>query len=207
MASNARLFAFLGLGVAVLGAAVALVVGRVERNGAGSCAAAAVTARLKPLAVGEIAAFHVAETPRPLPEMRFRKPDGAERRLVEPSGKLTLFNLWATWCAPCRKEMPALDALQAELGSERFEVVAVNIDTRNLERPRAWLAENNISRLAYYSDPEAHTFQALRAAGKAVGMPTTLLVDGKGCELGVMHGAADWASAEAKALIRAALAP
>ena len=84
-----------------------------------------------------------------------------------------LFNLWATWCVPCRKEMPALDELQAKLGGADFEVVAVNIDTRDPEKPRAWLKEVGIERLAYYADPAAKVFQDLKQVGKAWGMPTT----------------------------------
>jgi thiol-disulfide isomerase/thioredoxin len=168
-------------------------------------AAAALAPKLKPLARGEVAAFQVAANPKPLPDLAFARPDGAAGGLADFRGRTVLLNLWATWCAPCRKEMPALDALQGELGGERFAVVAVNIDTRNLERPRQWLAENGITRLAYYADPKTATFQALRAAGKAIGMPTTLLVDAKGCELGLLHGAAAWDSDDAKALIRAAM--
>jgi thiol-disulfide isomerase/thioredoxin len=172
----------------------------------GQCqAAAALAPKLKPLAKGEIAAFQVAARPQALPSIPFAMPDGAAATLDAFKGRTVLLNLWATWCAPCRKEMPALDALQGEFGGDAFEVVAVNIDTRNLERPRQWLTENGITRLAYYADPKTASFQTLRAAGKAVGMPTTILIDREGCELGVLHGAAEWASEDAKALIRAAL--
>ena len=168
--------------------------------------AAKIVQRLKPLAVGDMAAFQIAATPLPLPALSFADPQSRQIGLGDFSGRVTLVNLWATWCAPCRKEMPALDQLQNELGGDRFEVVAINIDTRNLDRPKQWLNEAGITRLNYYSDPKASVFQELRAVGKAVGMPTTLLIDAKGCELGVLHGAAEWASADAKALIRAALA-
>ena len=86
-------------------------------------------------------------------------------------------NLWATWCVPCRKEMPALDALQGKLGGDKFEVVAVNIDTRNLDKPKAWLQEVGDQQLGYYADSSAKVFQDLKAIGKAFGMPTTLLID------------------------------
>ncbi len=85
-----------------------------------------------------------------------------------------LLNLWATWCVPCRKEMPALDALQGKLGGPDFEVVAVNIDTRDPEKPKAWLKDVGVDKLAYYSDSNAKVFQDLKAIGKAFGMPTTL---------------------------------
>ena len=80
-----------------------------------------------------------------------------------------LLNLWATWCAPCRQEMPALDKLQAELGGPDFEVVAVNIDTRNLDKPRRWLEDAGVTRLAYYADPQAKVFQDLRAGRQGRG--------------------------------------
>ena len=116
-----------------------------------------------------------------------------------------LLNLWATWCVPCRKEMPALDALQEKLGGPDFEIVAVNTDTRDPDKPKAWLKEVGVTRLAYYADPSGKLFQDLKIAGKALGLPTTLLIDGSGCELGTIAGPAEWASDDALNLMRAAL--
>jgi tRNA/tmRNA/rRNA uracil-C5-methylase (TrmA/RlmC/RlmD family) len=101
--------------------------------------------------------------------------------------------------------MPALDALQAKLGSPEFEVVAVNIDTRDVEKPKKWLKEAGITRLGYHADPSAKVFQDLKAAGKAFGMPTTLLVDPAGCEIASLAGPAEWASEDAIKLVQAAL--
>ena len=170
------------------------------------CAAAkAKTAAMDPLAKGEVAALLVPKHSKPLTDLDFLGPDGKATKLSAFRGKTVLLNLWATWCAPCRKEMPALDKLQAELGGPDFEVVAVTIDQRNLERPRAFLQEIGVSRLAYYSDPTARIFQQLRAADQAVGMPTTLIVDPEGCELGYLAGPAEWSSEDALRLVRAAL--
>ena len=116
-----------------------------------------------------------------------------------------LLNLWATWCVPCRKEMPALDALQGKLGGPAFEVVAINIDTRDAEKPKTWLKDANITTLGYYADASAKAFQELKAVGRAFGMPTTLLVDAQGCELGTLAGPAEWASDDAVKLVTAAL--
>jgi thiol-disulfide isomerase/thioredoxin len=116
-----------------------------------------------------------------------------------------LLNLWATWCVPCRKEMPALDALQQKLGGSDFQVVAVNIDTRDPDKPKAFLKELGIDKLAYYADPTAKTFQDLKAIGRAFGMPTTMLVDRQGCEIGTIAGPAEWAGDDAVKLIQAAL--
>jgi thiol-disulfide isomerase/thioredoxin len=160
---------------------------------------------MAPLARGEVAAVAVASEPRRLPDLSFRDAEGVERTLAAWRGRTVLFNLWATWCVPCRKEMPALDALQGRLGGPGFEVVAVNIDTRAAAKPQAWLKEIGINRLAYYADPSAKVFQDLKAVGKAFGMPTTLLIDPAGCELGYLAGPAEWASEDAVKLVAAAL--
>jgi hypothetical protein len=101
--------------------------------------------------------------------------------------------------------MPALDALQGKLGGPGFEVVAINIDTRDPEKPRAWLKEVGIHKLTYYADGSAKVFQDLKAIGKAFGMPTTLIVDPHGCELATLAGPAEWASDDAQKLVSAAL--
>jgi hypothetical protein len=101
--------------------------------------------------------------------------------------------------------MPALDRLQAELGGQDFEVVAINVDTRNPDKPRAWLQENGIGRLGYYADPQGKVLQVLQRSGHLVGLPTTILVDPRGCEIAILKGPAEWASADALGLLRAAL--
>ena len=196
-------------GIAGVAAGLAAVygIGAMQRNPADAACkpAAEIVKRLAPLARGEVAAVGIAADPKRLPELAFNDADGKPRKLTDFSGKTVLLNLWATWCVPCRKEMPALDALQAKLGSDKFEVVAVNIDTRNLDKPKAWLQEVGINKLGYYADPNAKVFQDLKSVGKAFGMPTTLLVDPAGCELGTLAGPAEWASDDAIRLIEAAL--
>jgi thiol-disulfide isomerase/thioredoxin len=171
-----------------------------------ACRPAIETAqRMAPFARGEVAAMAAARRPIRLPDLTFSDASGAERKLSDWQGRTVLFNLWATWCVPCRKEMPALDELQAKLGSADFEVVAVNIDTRDADKPRAWLKEVGIERLGYYTDSTAKVFQDLKQVGKAWGMPTTILVDGAGCEIGTLAGPAEWASDDAIKLVNAAL--
>ncbi len=182
--------------------------GSFGRNG-GDCGDVG-TGDLARLARGEVAAFEVANSPDKAGfarELAFDGPDGARRSVADFRGRAVLLNLWATWCEPCKREMPALDKLQAELGGPRFEVVAVNVDTRNLDRPKAWLEDTGIRSLAYFSDKQAKIFQTLRRAGLAEGMPTTLLFDAHGCRLGRVSGPAEWASPEGLALVRAALPP
>ena len=177
-----------------------------NRAGDAGCRPAVETARrAAPLAQGEVAAVAMAEKPLRLPDLVFHDASGAERHLSDWQGRTVLFNLWATWCVPCRKEMPALDELQTKLGGPNFEVVAVNIDTRDPDKPRTWLNEAGVSRLAYYADPTAKVFQDLKLIGKAFGMPTTLIVDPARCEIGTVAGPAEWASEDAINLMRAAL--
>ncbi len=171
-----------------------------------SCEAAKiVSTKIAPLAKGEVAAMQVQATPALMPELMFNDENGSPLKLSDLRKKTILLNLWATWCAPCRQEMPALDALQAKLGSADFEVVAVNIDTRNLEKPKQFLNDIKVNNLKAYADPTAKIFQDLKNAGKALGMPTTLLIDQQGCELGRMPGPADWASEDGQTLIKAAI--
>jgi thiol-disulfide isomerase/thioredoxin len=161
--------------------------------------------RVGPLARGEVAAMAIAESPLRLPDLAFRDLSGAERRLSEWRGRTVLLNLGATWCIPCRKEMPALDALEGTVGGASFEVVAVNIDTRDSVKPHAWLEEVGINRLGYYADQSARVFQDLKLIGRAIGLPTTVLVDPAGCEIGTAAGPAEWASPDGVKLVRAAL--
>ena len=172
------------------------------------CRAAVATAsRIAPLAHGEVAALTMASTPLKLPDLAFEDADGKPKKLSDFRGKTVLVNLWATWCVPCRKEMPALDQLQAKLAGPNFEVVAINIDTRDPEKPKNFLKEASLTRLGYFNDQKAKVFQDLKAIGRALGMPTSVLVDPQGCEIATIAGPAEWGSDDALKLIRAALGP
>ena len=162
----------------------------------------ALAARLRPLARGEVAALVVAEEPALAAEIAFIDGDGGQRTLSDWAGRAVLVNLWATWCAPCKREMPALDRLQAELGGGTFEVVAINLDLGGPEKGKRFYEEIGLENLGYYHDPEANIFRAVNA----IGMPTTLLIDENGCEVARMAGPAEWASEDAFALLRAAMA-
>jgi thiol-disulfide isomerase/thioredoxin len=162
--------------------------------------------KIAPLARGEVAAVNVAKSPLKVPDLAFTDSTGKALTLADLRGRTLLLNLWATWCVPCRTEMPTLDALQGKLGGPRFEVVAVNIDTRDPDKPKQFLKEIGVQKLAYYADPSAKTFQDLKSIGHAFGMPTTMLIDPHGCEIGTIAGPAQWASEDAVKLIEAALA-
>ncbi len=172
---------------------------------AAACAGTpALAAKAEPFAKGEVAAFRTATAPEYLADLAFKAPDGGDLSLKSFAGKTVLLNLWATWCVPCRTEMPALDRLEAEMGGDTFTVAAVNIDLNNPERAREFLAEIGIERLAFYSDPSSALFLDLKRRGLAFGLPVTLLVDGNGCRIGSVEGPAAWDSDEAKALVAAA---
>lgn len=176
-------------------------------SGAASCqASAAKIPQIVAASRGEVAAFSAVKTPRPLVDISFLGPDGAQTKLSDLRGRAVLLNLWATWCVPCREEMPSLDRLQAAAGGRDFEVVAVNIDTARLEKRQQFLSEIGVKSLAFYADPSADVFQALKRAGKVVGLPTTILIDAQGCEIGALAGAAAWDSPDAQSLIAALLA-
>jgi thiol-disulfide isomerase/thioredoxin len=176
--------------------------------GDAACTAAVeVAKRIAPLAHGEVAAVTMASAPLRLPDLAFEDAEGKPRKLSDWRGKTVLLNLWATWCVPCRKEMPALDELQGKLGGKDFEVVAVNIDTRDPDKPRNFLKEANLTRLGFFTDQKAKIFQDLKVIGRALGMPTSVLVDAQGCEIGTIAGPAEWASEDAQKLIKAAVKP
>ena len=192
----------------VVGLAGVYGIGRLAGNAGAdpACRAAVETARrMAPLTRGEVAAVSVAGSPKSLPVLAFKDGNGAAKSLADWRGRTVLLNLWATWCVPCRKEMPALDALQGKLGGGDFEVVSINIDTRDTDKPKEWLKNAGVNTLAYYADHSAKVFQDLKAIGKAFGMPTTLIVDPNGCELAALAGPAEWASDDALKLVTAAL--
>jgi thiol-disulfide isomerase/thioredoxin len=204
----------LAIGAVVVGALIGFAAvygfGAFRRGPVGDSAcnkAVDLARKIAPLAHGEVAALTMATSPLRLPDLAFEDADGKPRKLSDWRGKTVLVNLWATWCVPCRKEMPALDSLQTKLGGKDFEVVAINIDTRDAEKPKNFLKDANLTRLTYFSDQKAKVFQDLKNIGKALGMPTSVLVDGQGCEIANIAGPAEWASDDAIKLIKAAMQP
>jgi thiol-disulfide isomerase/thioredoxin len=204
----------LAIGAVVIGAVIGFAgvygIGGLTRTATGDPAcrpAVDLANKLAPLAHGEVAALTMAKAPLRLPDLSFEDADGKPKKLSDWRGRTVLVNLWATWCVPCRKEMPALEGLQTKLGGPNFEVVAVNIDTRDPEKPKNFLKEANLTRLDYFSDEKAKVFQDLKAIGRALGMPTSVLVDAQGCEIATIAGPAEWDSDDAVKLITAAVRP
>lgn len=150
------------------------------------------------------AGFNYAEIdpPKELPEIAFEDRDGGPVTLADFEGRVVVLNLWATWCAPCRREMPALDRLQAAYGGPDFEVVALSVDRGSLDNVLNFLDEVGVEHLEVYRDPTMAASRTLRAPG----LPTTVVIDREGREVGRVLGDADWDGAEAFALVEALIA-
>lgn len=192
--------------IAVLAALAFLIAGAVYLIGQGGgnpdgAPASAASAALDAAARGEVANFKPRPTPVPVPDFAFEGASGEKLDLGHFRGKLVLLNLWATWCGPCREEMPELDRLQAELGSDRFEVVAISVDREGQALARDFLEKVGAKSLGFYIDPTARANFTLGAFG----LPTTLLISPQGEEIGRMVGPAPWASEDAKTFIEEAL--
>ena len=192
---------------AALAAAVYVTLGgQGNRVVAAECRAAGrQAAALDPLVGGELAAFNVAREPQLLSDLAFAGSDGAPTTLAAFKGKVALVNLWATWCVPCRQEMPALDRLQAALGGDDFSVVPISIDIGDPGRPAEFFDSIGVKNLPLYTDRTTEIFEGLKRRGLAVGLPVTVLLDRNGCSLGHINGPAEWDSEDGRKLIEAAI--
>ena len=200
---------------AAVAVAVALSAGiyvTLKGQGNGSASAACVASKtlaqsLDPLAKGELAAFQVARDPDKLSDLAFMGPQGQPMTLADFEGRVVLVNLWATWCGPCRKEMPALDRLAGELSGPDFSVVPVSIDIGDTGRPAAYLEQIGVKNLPLYTDQTTEIFEGMKKRHLALGLPVTVLLDRNGCRLGHINGPAVWDSEDGKRLIEAAIKP
>ncbi|CAH0338406.1 TlpA disulfide reductase family protein [Rhizobium sp. CECT 9324] len=206
----AKLVAIAAIAGVIAGAAAVYVKQTVSGNGAtiaaaGQCEGSVARASaLTPYMTGDVAAMVPVEQPKPIEGLTFADASGKSMTTADFAGKTVLLNLWATWCVPCREEMPALNNLQKAAGGETFQVLAINIDTGDVEKPKTFLEETGVDALGLYSDASMGVFNSLKKQGLAFGLPATLLIDGKGCLLGAMNGPAAWDSPDAKALVGAA---
>jgi thiol-disulfide isomerase/thioredoxin len=153
------------------------------------------------LATGALSAFVVKPERRPMPEVTFFDGAGKQRLLSEWRGQVVLLNLWASWCGPCREEMPSLATLQRRFGSKDFEVVAISLDRGGTEVARKFLEETQSRLLRLYIDPSGRSRETITA----MGLPATVLIDREGKEIGRLLGPADWTSPEAYRLINLAI--
>jgi thiol-disulfide isomerase/thioredoxin len=150
---------------------------------------------------GAMTAFVMRKEPVALPDIAFKDGQGNPVTLADWRGRVVLINLWATWCAPCRREMPSLSRLQVKLGGDDFEVLAISVDRKGAEASAKFLSETGAENLALYVD---ETFKVARDL-KAPGLPVTILVDRQGREIGRVTGPAEWDSEDALALIGAVI--
>lgn len=170
------------------------------------CAPARRTAQaLTKFSVGDVAAMTPEDAPRLVKDLSFKDAAGKPVSLADYAGKTLLVNIWATWCVPCRAEMPALDKLEAKMGGADFEVVAVNIDTGEPDKPAKFLKQIGVTHVALHRDPTMGVFNDLKKEGLAFGLPVTLLVGKGGCLLAAMNGPAEWDGADAAKLVKAAI--
>ena len=144
----------------------------------------------------------VSEQPRPVPAIRFEDDQGHGLTLANFRGRVVLLNIWATWCVPCRKEMPTLDRLQSRLGGRDFQVIALSIDRKGIEAVKDFYREVGVEKLAIYLDPSAKGSRGLGLPG----VPTTLLIDREGREVARKIGEAEWDGPEMVSLVEQTIA-
>ncbi len=165
-------------------------------------AALADTAGLKALATGDMAKLVFAEAPMPLPDLPLTDASGAAHRLSQYRGKYVVLNFWATWCGPCRREMPTLDRLQAELGGAKLAVVPVATLRNTVAGVERFYKQVKVTDLPIRLDPES----ALARHLGLYGLPVTLILNPEGAEIARLTGEADWNSDSAKAILKALIA-
>lgn len=156
-----------------------------------------------PTATNKVALFSIYPEPRPVPDTAFINEAGDSVRLDDFKGKTLLVNFWATWCLPCREEMPELDKLQAQLGGDDFQVMVISVDRSGLEGSRAFLDDINIQHLDLFYDKRGKLARQM----KAIGYPATILIKPDGRQYGMLLGPASWNSPAAKTLIKSILSP
>ena len=154
-------------------------------------------------AVGELAALNGTGEGRGYATMAFKDAAGTAMTIADFKGKALLVNFWASWCVPCREEMPALDALATKYNSDAFMVLPINLDIgeNGLEKAQAFLDDNQFANLPLYADNTFAAFDRLKQQAVAVGLPATLVLDENGCELAVLQGPAEWNTPDGEAVI------
>jgi thiol-disulfide isomerase/thioredoxin len=198
--------------IAVVSAAVALAltlwIGNQNAPQAAQCAAQAEKAEaVNAAAVGQLAALNGTGKGRGYADLKFFDDAGQPKTIADFAGKKLLVNFWASWCVPCRAEMPALDALAAKYNSDTFMVLPINLDIGEdgLDKARAFLAEGKFQHLPLYADTSFAAFERLKREAVAIGLPASLLLDEKGCEIGVLQGPAEWDTPDGHNVIEALL--
>jgi thiol-disulfide isomerase/thioredoxin len=195
------------LGIAVLAIAAAILGSNAGLFGtaqAGPCSPQPAAAKaVDAAATGELAALNGTGTGRGYADLPFTDANGKPLTIADFSGKVLLVNFWASWCIPCRAEMPALDRLAGEEDGPDFMVLPINTGEPQPEKGRQFFTSGNFKTLPLYIDPKFAVMDRLKTTGVSLGLPTTLLLDRKGCEIGVLQGPAVWDSPDGKRVIDA----
>lgn len=194
----------LALASAGVALAITLVVGNFMPAKAMQCKSQPLLAqKIDSVATGPLAALNPTADGRGYSDLAFTDPEGKPTTLAAFAGKALLVNFWASWCVPCRAEMPALAALKSKYDSDRFEVLPINLDngTDGLSKAEAFLADEKLTGMPLYADSTFAAFRRLQTEAMAAGLPTTLLLDDKGCEIAVLQGPAEWDTPEGHAVV------
>ncbi|KFI24921.1 TlpA family protein disulfide reductase [Paenirhodobacter enshiensis] len=165
-------------------------------------AASPLSAELTALRQGEMSRLAVMETPLPVPDLPFTDETGAAHSMTEFHGKVVLLNFWATWCVPCRTEMPELDALQGAMAGPDFAVVTIASGRNPQGQIARFFDQAGVTHLPRYQDES----QRIARGMGVMGLPVSVLIDRDGHEIARLIGGADWSSPEARAVIKAAIA-
>lgn len=194
------------LGSAALALVLTLAIGNFMPAQANQCPAQVEKGQqIDDAATGLLAAVLGTGEGRGYADLGFADEAGAPTTIADFAGKKLLVNFWATWCVPCREEMPALDAIASAYNSDTFMVLPINLDVGadGLDKAEKFLAEEGLANLPLYADSSFDAFKRLQQQAVAVGLPATLLLDEKGCELAVLQGPAAWDSTDGKAVVEA----
>lgn len=167
-------------------------------------------AALKAARTGDMEKLVIHDEPRPRLETPFENAEGEELHISDFAGKVTLVNFWATWCPPCRKEMPSLDRLRGAMAGENFELIAISMDAASTEKIQAFFDKvpqsggepHKIEHLDIYREPTLRIGQE----GRIPGLPVTLILDREGREIARLQGEADWDTPEARRMLEAIVA-
>jgi thiol-disulfide isomerase/thioredoxin len=203
---NPKRVLVLALGGAAVALVLTLAIGNFMPTQANQCPAQGDKGqRIDDAATGLLAAVLGTGEGRGYADLGFADEAGAPTTIGDFAGKKLLVNFWATWCTPCREEMPALDAIAAQYNSDDFLVLPINLDVGDdgVAKAEKFLAEEGLTNLPLYADSSFDAFKRLQQQAVAVGLPATLLLDENGCELAVLQGPAAWDSNDGKAVVEA----
>lgn len=190
--------------IAAVAIAIVVWVGNAGGLKAADCVPQPAAAKtIDDAATGQLAALNGTGTGRGYADLSFVDKDGKPMKIADFAGKALLVNFWASWCIPCRAEMPALDKLAAQQDDDQFMVLPVNTGETQPDKGKAFFAAGGWTHLPLYIDPNFAVLERLKTTAVSLGLPTSVLLDKKGCEIGVLQGPAAWDTADGTKVIAA----